>query len=70
MFVKRSIPQEELERVAGAGVELVDIAKALASLLSQIENPTVRSQLELETGRVLDVAEKVSSAARSAAYAS
>lgn len=68
-LAKRPIPQAELERIADAGVQLVEVAKALAALMGQAENPHVRAQLEAQASRLLDIAEVVSSAARSATYA-
>ncbi len=67
-FAKRPIPQFELERVADAGVQLVDVAKALSSLIAQIVNPAVQAQVHAQTDRLLDIAEMISTAARSASY--
>jgi hypothetical protein len=64
-----NIPLESVKDIADTSAGLVDVSKHLAVLASSIDNPQSRAQLEAEISRILDYADRLSSAAR-ASFAS
>ena len=65
---KRPIPQVEVDRVAQASTDLLDIAKALLSLSDELENPQQAALLQSHAERMLNVVDALGGTLRSVAY--
>jgi hypothetical protein len=59
-----NVPYASVQDIADASAGLVDVAKTLEALTSSLDNPVVREQLEIQISRLLDFADRLSSAAR------
>jgi len=62
------MPKDELDRVATANVDLVDVAKALAALAAQATDPELAMTLRAQVEKILHTSNTVSNAVRSASY--
>jgi|SRR5580658_6767223 hypothetical protein len=65
----RPLPQFEMERVANAGGQLVEISKHLSVLRSATADRELAVRIDVGINRLLDVGETLSNAVRSVAYA-
>ncbi len=64
----RSIPQPELRRLGDANSELVAVGKNLTDLMVSTTDARVRTELQEQINRVLNIAEKIDGSLRSAIY--
>lgn len=64
-----NVPLGAVQDIADTSAGRVDVAKNLAALESMIGDEAVRPRLEIQISRILDFADRLSSAAR-ACYAS
>ena len=64
-----NVPLASVQDIADTSAGRVDVAKNLAALESMIGDEAVQSRLEIQISRILDFADRLSSAAR-ACYAS
>ena len=62
------IPKEELERIATANRDLVDVAKELRGLMNQVQDQAVQAALRAQVEKILLTSNTVSNAVRTAAY--
>jgi hypothetical protein len=63
-----NVPLAAVQDIAETSAGLVDVAKNLTALANSVDDPAARSQLEIQASRLLDFADRLSSAAR-ASYA-
>ncbi len=64
------VPKDELERVATANLDLVEVARTLAGLAQQAKDtdPTMAATLQMQVQKLLHTSNTVSNAVRSASY--
>ncbi len=59
-----NVPFASVQDVAETSAGIVDVAKNLQGLTSQVIDPGARDQLEIQISRLLDFADRLSAAAR------
>lgn len=59
-----NVPFASVQDIADTSAGLVDVAKNLAALESMIGDEGARSRLEIQISRILDFADRLSSATR------
>jgi hypothetical protein len=59
-----NVPYASVQDIADASAGLVEVAKNLEALTNSVNDPGVRDQLEIQISRLLDFADRLSSAAR------
>jgi hypothetical protein len=62
------VPKDELDRVATANVDLVEVAKTLANLAAQTTDQQMAATLRAQVEKILHTSNTVSNAVRSASY--
>ena len=68
MIAVSPIPSLELERMADAGSQLIDVSKNLQALAASTGDPQLASALRVQINRLLDTAELLNGVVRSSAY--
>jgi hypothetical protein len=59
-----NVPFASVQDIADVSAGLVDVAKTLAALSSSMDDPSLRETIEIQASRLLDFADRLSSAAR------
>jgi hypothetical protein len=67
MAALRSVPLDEIRRVATANTDLVQVAKSLAELAKATDDAQLAESLRRQAGRILDSTDTINDAIQSSA---